>query len=243
MPFALRGLNDRRDRRGIDAGQSQHVDLLGEQAVAAGDPLRGRALAVAVEPLRAELLERDAERVVGAVGRLDAADDVEVADAEAPRLHLRACGLAGLRAGHDGDLAERAADGADAGSGHLARCTGGREIRSAEPEAYEAPGTTGSPAGGAALDAPKAIPVSVRSSAPLTSTEMPSDRCFMCVPSLGDEWHTPASNRAGVLQLVEIDGPSSLSVPFLDRDEPCRHIVRRQRRLHWIRAKRLPPRN
>ena len=57
----LRGLDDRRDRRGIDAGQCQHVDLLGEQAVAAGDPLRGRALAVAVEPLRAELLERDAE--------------------------------------------------------------------------------------------------------------------------------------------------------------------------------------
>ena len=82
----------------IDPVSASTSIVLGQQAVAAGRPLGRRSLAVAVDPLRAEPLERDPERVVGAVGGLDAADDVEVADRELQRLDLLAGGVAGLGA-------------------------------------------------------------------------------------------------------------------------------------------------
>ena len=58
------------------------------------------------------------------------------------------------------------------------------------PDAYDAPGTTGSPAGGAAWlvrAAPEAMPLSVRSSTPATSADTPMDRFLMPFSSL-EEW-------------------------------------------------------
>ena len=187
---------------------AEHVDLLREQAVAARDPLRGRALAVAVEPLRAELLERDAERVVGAVGRLDAADDVEVADPEAPRLHLRARGLAGLRAGHEGGLAERAADGADSGSGHLAGSAGGREIGSAEARRVRGAGYDGLAGGRRSLGGSESDP-GERQEQCSADEHRNTERSLLHVSSsLGRVDHA-RTWIVGRVAASEIDGPSA----------------------------------